>query len=228
MRGYHCAISKSTLSRPIRSDPCSGTLKEYLIEIVAFPPAAGREGCGKIETHHGIIDPRPHGCPVHLHIRQVVAALKSAHAPARVRGKERGSFASIPVEILVDLNPDISKGIGRIIGISDLHRPCELRRGGVERCSYRVVRSLLPVVRTRDTARRAVAIRAGPVDPVGGRKGIIALGIENSARRYGSRRWRLYSHRRENDRVLLRAPGKRSKQEGVFLHVLRAVVLRNS
>ena len=41
IRGYHCAISYSALSRPIRSAPCSGTVNAYGTTIVARPPRPG-------------------------------------------------------------------------------------------------------------------------------------------------------------------------------------------
>jgi hypothetical protein len=60
---------------------------------------------------------------------------------------------------------------------------------------------------------------------------VIALGFENSAgslRGSSSRGWSFHAHRRENDRALLRAGGERNEQEGVILHVSRAIVLRSS
>ena len=38
MRGYHWAISYSALSRPMRSEPSTGTSNEYCKPTVATPP----------------------------------------------------------------------------------------------------------------------------------------------------------------------------------------------
>ena len=85
--------------------------------------------------------PRPLTCEA----RDVVAALKSADAPARIAGKQRRAFAAVPVEILVELQPDEAKGVGRIVGVANADGAANRLRGRVERRGDGVVGALLPV-----------------------------------------------------------------------------------
>ena len=85
MRGYHCAISYSALSRPMRSEPWSGIAKRVLHADGRRRRRAAASGASRSTRIMRVVDLADGAAPVHLHAGDVVAAAESAHAPRATR-----------------------------------------------------------------------------------------------------------------------------------------------
>jgi len=182
-------------------------------------PTVWHQWGGKIKTHHGVVYSWSDRRTVHAYVAQIVSPLDTSHPPTRVGREKRGAFAAAVVEILIDLNPDVAKGVGRVVYIPDLNGASELRGAGVEAGGDRVVCALLPVIRPRRAERRAVPIRPRPIDPVCRREGIVPLCLYYPAQAGGRQQCvagrRFHPHRGEHYRAQLRTRGQRYEQESV-------------
>ena len=84
---------------------------------------------------------------VDANVAQLIPTPKAAHAPARVCREQHRSLTARPIEILIELKPDVAKSVRRVVRVSDLNASLDRARRRVECRRDFVIGSLLPVVR---------------------------------------------------------------------------------
>ena len=166
MRGYHCAISYSGPSRPMRSEPCSGTAKRKPIAIVDLARLAARAAPRGRRASRVSRTSATRARAVRHEIPNLVAAVETAHAPPRVLGKEIRARAPRPVEVLVELQPHEAQRIGRVVRVAERDVPLIVWRVGVERRRDGVVGALLPVLGARMSIRAAHPAGRRPIHAI--------------------------------------------------------------
>ena len=124
--------------------------------MLTLPPCGSKRRV-EVDAHHGVVDLADDSAPVDLQAGDVVSAAEAANPPARVGGEQRAPFAAGSIEILIQLDPDESERVGRVVGVADADRPANRATAGVERGGDGVVGALLPVIRARRARASAVA-----------------------------------------------------------------------
>src|SRR6185369_4705952 len=103
----------------------------------------------EIDPPHGVVDVEGRGASVDLQALDVVAPTEAAYSPAGVSGKEHGALAAGAIQVLVELQPDESQAVGRVVAVPDRDRAADTLLRRVQRRGNRVVGALLPVLGTR-------------------------------------------------------------------------------
>ena len=160
--------------------------------MVAVPPRGWHRPLREVEPHLRVVHVGRDDTIVDAHVLELEAAGKAAHAPPRVGRVHRATLAARPVEILLERQPEQLQRVGRVVGVADAHRTAHRLRRGVEGGGERVVGPVLPVLRPRLAARRAINVRPRCVDPEDREKWIVGggAGAAGPGGHFAPRRWR--------------------------------------